>query len=94
LTRQINRSLFRKEAFHTLSWSVNPNNNGLAITGYRIYRKQAGEGDEAYQLISIVSGDVYAYVDGYLDVNEAYLYTITSVESSGLESGFSPPVGN
>ena len=94
LAREINRSLFRKEAFHTISWSVNPDNSGLAITGYRIYRKQAGEGDEAYQLIGAVPGDVYSYVDGYLDANEAYLYSITSIESSGLESGFSLAVGN
>jgi hypothetical protein len=94
LTREINRSLFRKEAFHTISWSMNPNNSGVTITGYRIYRKEAGEGDERYQLIGAVAGDAFAYVDGYLDVNKAYLYAVTSVESSGLESQFSSPVGN
>jgi PKD repeat protein len=94
LTREINRSLFRTEAFHTIRWSLNPENSAVTITGYRIYRKQAGEGDERYQLIGAVSGDAYAYVDGYLDVNKAYIYAATSVESSGLESGFSSPVGN
>jgi PKD repeat protein len=94
LTREINRSLFRKEAFHTITWSLNPNNSSVTITGYRIYRKEAGEGDERYQLLGAVSGDAFAYVDGYLDVNKAYAYAVTSVESSGLESGFSSPVGN
>jgi len=94
LTRELNRSLFRKEAFHTIHWSPNPDNSALTITGYRIYRKEAGEGDEGYRLIGSVTGDAFAYVDGYLDVNKAYVYVVTSVESSGLESGFSSPVGN
>jgi hypothetical protein len=94
LKREINRSLFRKEAFHTISWSFNPRNDGLTITNYRIYRKEAGTGDAGYQLIGTVSGNSFAYVDGNLDVSKKFIYVVTSVESSGLESGLSSPVGN
>jgi len=94
LKRELNRSLFRKEAFHTISWSFNPENEGLTITNYRIYRKEAGAGDESYQPIGTVSGNFFAFVDGYLDASKKFVYAVTSVEASGLESGFSSPVGN
>ena len=94
LKREINRSLFRKEAFHTISWSFNPGNSSLTIISYRIYRKEAGIGNESFQLIGTVSGDTFAYVDGYLDVNKKFIYAITAVESTGRESQFSSLVGN
>jgi PKD repeat protein len=94
LKREINRSLFRKEAFHTISWSFNPGNSSLTIVSYRIYRKEAGNGNESFQLIGTVSGDAFAYVDGYLDVYKKFIYAVTAVESSGHESQFSSLVGN
>jgi hypothetical protein len=94
LKREINRSLFRKEAFHTLSWSYNPENSSLTIKNYRIYRKKAGEGDGKYQPIGTVSGNTFIYVDKYLDVSEKFVYAITTVESSGNESEKSSSVSN
>ena len=94
LKREINRSLFRKEAFHTVSWSVNPENSNLKINSYRIYRKEAGNGNENFQLLGTVFGDTFAYVDGYLDVNKKFIYAVTAVESAGQESKFSSLVGN
>ncbi|MFQ6108181.1 MAG: PKD domain-containing protein, partial [Candidatus Aminicenantales bacterium] len=94
LKREINRSLFRKEAFHTISWEYNPENNGLTIVSYRIYRKEAGKGDLSYRMVGTVPGSVFEYVDGYLDYTKKYVYVVTSVESSGHESKFSEPVGN
>jgi len=94
LKREINRSLFRKEAFHTITWSANPKNSGFTIVEYRIYRKLAEESDENYKLIASVPGNVYEYVDGYLDVSKKYVYVLTSVEQGGHESRYSEPVGN
>jgi PKD repeat protein len=94
LKRDLNRSLFRKEAFHTLSWSPNPENSDLTINNYRIYRKKAGEGDGSYQRIGTVSGNTFNYVDKYLDISEKFVYVITSVESSGYESERSSSVSN
>ncbi len=94
LRRELNQSLFKTEAFHTLSWSYNPENDGLTITNYRVYRREAGEPDQNYLLIGTVSGDTFEYVDGYLDVSKKFVYVVTSVESGGHESGFSSPVGN
>lgn len=94
LKREINRSLFRQEAFHTLSWTANPENSSLTIINYRIYRKGTGEGDGNYRLIGSVSGNTFNYVDGYLDISGEFVYVVTSVESSGHESGMSSSVRN
>jgi chitodextrinase len=94
LKREINRSLFKQEAFHTIRWSHNPDNAGLNITGYRIYRKDAQAGDGSYQLLNTVSGSTLSYVDGYLDIDKRYVYVVTAVEASGRESQMSSPVGN
>jgi hypothetical protein len=94
LKREINRSLFRKEAFHTISWSPNPANTGLTVTSYRVYRKDAGTGDESFGLIGTVSGGALTYVDGYLDASKKFVYAVTAVESGGRESAFSAFVGN
>jgi PKD repeat protein len=94
LKREINRSLFRKEAFHTISWSPNPQNNALTIASYRVYRKEIGLANGSFQLIGTVSGDTLAFLDAYLDADKKFLYAVTSVESSGQESPFSSLVGN
>ena len=94
LKREINRSFFRQEVFHTVSWSPNPENSGLTIINYRIYRKEAGQGDENYQLIGNVSVSTFEYVDGYLDVSKKFVYVVTAVESSGHQSEYSSSVGN
>ena len=94
LKREINRSLFVKEAFHTISWEANPLNQNIEIWYYRVYRKLAGEGDESYQWIDTVSSDTFEYVDGYLDVNVSYVYAVTSVCSCLWNSDYSEPVGN
>ncbi len=94
LTREINQSLFKKKTFHTLTWSFNPSNTGLTIVNYRIYRKQAGQGDQDYKLIGTVSGDIFEYMDEYLEIYKKFVYAVTAVESSGHESKLSSPVGN
>lgn len=94
LQRTINRSLFREEAFHTLRWTANPDNSAYQIKEYRIYRKYLENDDQSYQLIGTVPGNIYEYVDGYLDVSKKFMYAITSLESEGLESLYSVPAGN
>jgi len=94
LKREINRSLFRKEAFHTISWEPDPYNQQFSITEYRIYKKPAGASDADYQLIGVVPDNTFEYIDGYLDPNKAFYYVISSVDSEGFESPKSLPVRN
>jgi len=84
LKRDVNRSVFTKEAFYIISWSPNPANNQFDIMEYRIYRAEATS--ERYELLGVVSGDIFEYVDGYLDLDATFYYTVTSVDSEGHES--------
>ncbi len=94
LKREINRSLFKQEAFHTINWAPHPGNSGLNVVAYRVYRKEASAGDDRFQMIKALSGSTLSYVDGFLDVDKKYVYVVTSVEQSGAESQRSSPVGN
>lgn len=94
LRREINRSLFHKEAFHTISWNPNPENNIFVITEYRIYRKYSEESDDRFQLIGSVPSDTFEYLDGYLDYTQKFVYAVTSVDSGDYESEYSSAVEN
>jgi hypothetical protein len=89
LERDVNRSVFTKEAFYIISWSPNPANDQFNITQYRIYRAEAAS--ERYELLGVVSGDIFEYVDGYLDLNDTFYYAVTSIDSEGNESPKSSP---
>ncbi len=91
LTREVNRSLFRGEAWNTISWEQDPYNSQFVIADYRVYRKDA-EDDEEYQLTGNVSGSAFEYVDGYLDLADDFVYVVTSVDSDGNESPKSRPI--
>lgn len=84
LRREVNRSLFRKEAFNIISWDPNPANDRFDITEYRIYRSETEP--EVYELLAAVPGSSYEYVDGYLDLLGRFNYVVTSVDSEGRES--------
>jgi hypothetical protein len=94
LDRKINRNLFSKEAFHTLSWAYNPENDGLPVISYRVYRKDDSSGQGEFQLIGIVPSDTFTFSDEYLDGSIKYEYVLTSVGPNGLDSLRSSPVGN
>jgi hypothetical protein len=89
--REVNRSLFRGEAWNTISWEQDPYNSQFVIAEHRVYRKHA-EDDEEYQLIGSASGTALEYVDGYLDLADDFVYVVTSVDSDGNESPKSGPV--
>ncbi len=82
LINEVNRSLFRIEIYHRLSWSPNPYNNQFTITEYRIYSEYAGK----YELIGSISGNTYEYRAGPFSGSEDVKYVITSVDAEGNES--------
>lgn len=84
LRREVNRSLFTKEVFHTISWTPNPSNDQFDITEYRIYRSKLYH--VTYEQLAVVPGNSYEYVDGYLDMDAGFNYVVTSVDSEGHES--------
>jgi hypothetical protein len=95
LQRQINRSLFRKEAYHTFTWAANPRNRSqYDIAEYRIYRRKDEEGDHQYRLLTALPADTFAYEDGPLDYTQKYVYVFTSVDVNGDEGLRSVPLSH
>ena len=84
LRKEVNRSVTTREIFHIISWSPNPANDRFNIVEYRIYR--ADVESEKYELLGVVSGDTFEYVDGYLELGATFYYKVTSVDSEGHES--------
>ncbi|MFC2160960.1 hypothetical protein ACFLRX_04840 [Acidobacteriota bacterium] len=94
LTREVNRSLFRGEAWNTITWDSNSLNSRFNISGYRVYRKETGESDFKYSLLATVLSSTFKYVDYYLKIEDKFSYFITSVDENGNESPWSIEVGN
>jgi PKD repeat protein len=86
LVREINRSLARAEAYHTLIWSRDPNNTAFNIERYNIYRRNMSDPADDYQLIGSVSSDTLQFTDKKLPVKTIYSYYITTVLTGGFES--------
>jgi hypothetical protein len=84
LRKEVNRSVTTREIFHIISWSPNAANDRFDIVEYRIYR--ADVESVRYELLGVVSGDTFEYVDGYLELGATFYYKVTSVDSEGHES--------
>ena len=80
-----NNLIFYKEYINRLSWQHNPANKG-EIKNYRIYRKEKGQIDDFYQLLTSVEGDVLSFDDRGLSMDGFYTYKITSVNYGDKES--------
>jgi hypothetical protein len=94
LKSDINRGLFRAEALNIINWELNPYNSQFVITEYRIYRKPAGEVNESYEKIGSVPSNTFEYIDYSSNLEEKFVYVLTSVDSDGNESPRSVSVGD
>ncbi|MCX6565539.1 MAG: SBBP repeat-containing protein [Candidatus Aminicenantes bacterium] len=85
--RLTNRSVTQTEYIVDLTWESNPDNAGLSIAAYRVYRK---EGD-SWIKIADLSSDALSY--RVRNVPEAeQTFGVTSVTDSGAESAKTPVV--
>jgi PKD repeat protein len=94
LIREINRSLARAEAYHTLIWSRDPKNSAFNIERYNIYRRDTSNQTDNYKLIGSVSGDTLQFTDKKLPVKTIYSYYISTVLTGGFESSPSSSIQN
>jgi hypothetical protein len=92
LIRELNRSLFRKEAFHTIRWTNDPRNCCLVLSGYRVYRKLSHQPEDHFQLIGSVNTHQLEFRDIMLNISTKYTYRVTAVEDGGHESSPSTTV--
>jgi Abnormal spindle-like microcephaly-assoc'd, ASPM-SPD-2-Hydin len=67
----------------TLNWDA-PSNSSDPVVGYDIYR--ANGGSSTYQLLNSSADVQTTYVDTAVLANATYVYYVTSVDSSGVQS--------
>ena len=67
----------------TLNWDA-PSNSSDPVVGYDIYRATAGS--STYQLLNSSADVQTTYVDTAVQASAAYVYYVTSVDSSGVQS--------
>jgi hypothetical protein len=70
---------------NTLTWEANPENRGVTVTNYRIYRKDKGAPDGDYAVLGTVGGTVFSYRDPDLPANKQFTYNMTAI-ADGMES--------
>lgn len=83
--RLTNNFFFFKEYVDKLSWLANPK-NAVAPATYRIYRKEAAAGDEAFALLGETAGTQLAYFVRAVQKDDAFVYRVTAVLADGRES--------
>jgi hypothetical protein len=88
-----NRAGFYTEYINMVSWTANPENEGLfPVATYRVYRKPLGGDDSQYSQVGQVSGSTTQFNDsGFSGLEDTanYEYAVTSVDDQGNESVYS-----
>jgi fibronectin type 3 domain-containing protein len=70
----------------TLSWDA-PSSAPDPVVGYDIYR--ATSGGSTYELLNSSTDAQTTYIDANVQANVTYVYYVTSVDSSGVQSSSS-----
>ena len=70
----------------TLSWDA-PSSSSDPVAGYDIYR--ATSGSSTYELLNSSTDAQTTYIDANVQANVTYVYYVTSVDSSGVQSSSS-----
>jgi C1A family cysteine protease len=83
--RLTNNFYFFKEYVDKLSWTANPK-NAAPPAKYRIYRKDASAGEEAFTLLGEVPGTLLLYFVRAVQKDDAFVYRVTAVLADGRES--------
>ena len=71
---------------NTLTWKKNPENEGVVLTNYKIYRKAKDADESAYKLLATPGPKVFEYKDANLAGVDLYTYKATAVAKGGHES--------
>ena len=69
----------------TLSWDA-PSSSSDPVVGYDIYRATSGA---TYELLNSSTDAQTTYIDTNVQANATYVYYVTSVDSSGVQSSSS-----
>jgi fibronectin type 3 domain-containing protein len=73
----------------TLSWDA-PSSSSDPVVGYDVYR--AASGSSTYQLLNSSADTQTTYIDTNVQASVTYVYVVTSVDPSGVQSVLSNQV--
>jgi hypothetical protein len=85
ITTQVNRILFAAKKVNTVSFTPNDANDPATLQEYRIYRRKAGEGDDAFVFLATLDLATFGYKDANLAPKQKYAYQVSVVNKDGLE---------
>jgi serine protease AprX len=85
LARLENNLIFFREFVNRLTWQ-RKSGGTAAVVNYRLYRRAQGAGEDSWQLLIELTGDVFAYDDRGLSDGQHFAYAIRSVSVHGVES--------
>lgn len=72
-----------------VKWKRNPHNDDESRKSYKIFRKNATHGVNAYKLRATVAKNTFRYEDSGLSTNSKYSYVLVAVNNEGVESDYS-----
>jgi serine protease AprX len=85
LTRLENNLIFFRETVNRLTWQANGADK-TAAAKYRLFRRARTGGDDSWQLLIELAGDVFSYDDRGLGKDTLFTYAICTVSAHGVES--------
>ncbi len=69
-----------------ITWQANPENAGITLKNYRLYKKQAGQTDSSFSLLASPPSTTLQYEDTNLDIKTNYSYRVTALSEYDIES--------
>ena len=69
-----------------ITWQANPENAGITLKNYKLYKKQAGQADSSFSLLASSASTTLQYEDASLDIKTNYSYRVTALSEYDIES--------
>jgi lysophospholipase L1-like esterase len=92
IRREYDKIFFYQKPGNMIDWEANPKiHDPATIQGYRLYRKLSAAGDDTFELIVTVEGNLQ-YFDTAISPDKEYTYVISTVTTEGREGPASSPV--
>jgi hypothetical protein len=85
LKTQVSRVLFASKKANIITFAPNDANDSSTLQDYRVYRRKAEEGDDAFVLVATLDLATFGYKDANLVTEQKYAYQVSVVNKDGDE---------
>jgi len=75
-----------------IRWKKNPDNDNTKVKNYRLYRKEAQQGESQYKPVATLGKSTFIYEDRNLPDTKKFSYVLTTIDADDQESDFSDEV--